>query len=65
MYGQNTFVPQKKSNTWPILELLPYQKYSGQTPRKKDWYSFWARLQHHFERLDNRGVNYAPTTKAS
>jgi hexosaminidase len=29
-------------------------------PSQKDWYSFWARLQHHFERLDYRGVNYAP-----
>ena len=29
-------------------------------PSQKDWYSFWARLQHHFERLDHRGVNYAP-----
>ena len=29
-------------------------------PIQKDWYSFWARLQHHFERLDHRGVNYAP-----
>ena len=29
-------------------------------PSQKDWYSFWARMQHHFERLDYRGVNYAP-----
>lgn len=29
-------------------------------PSQKDWYSFWARLQPHFERLDYRGVNYAP-----
>lgn len=25
----------------------------------KDWYGFWGRLQNHFKRLDNLGVNYA------
>lgn len=30
------------------------------TPKEdKDWFSFWGRLQIHFQRLDNLGVNYA------
>ena len=59
MYGQNISVPLKKLNTWPP-RATALSEVLWSNPIQKDWYSFWARLQHHFERLDNRGVNYAP-----